>query len=101
MRKNFSTLAELFNEMYKLGIENMEGFHKDIITDTEAITLHAKSEGEHFIAYWMVRKNGTHLRPTAYQAAEVAVDWGKQYLFTAKIQREEDGYSLEIIDKAA
>lgn len=97
MKQTFKTKSELFNEMYRLGIKNLTGFHNDIVIDVNEITSDDE-KSDYLTYYWVVRKNGTHLCITAYKAAELATSWKKEYIFTALIRKDDDGYSLKIIE---
>jgi len=101
MKKEFSTLAELFNEMYELAIKNMDMFLTDVLHDTECIANFPKEKIDDLFCYWVVRKHGTQLQTDTYKAAAYARDWKEEYCFTAIIKGgdhcENGGYSLEII----
>lgn len=95
--KRFQTKEQLVNEMYKLGIQNMSGFQTDLNHDAEEISK-LDEECDYFTTYWVVRKHGTHMRATAFDAASIANAWSKEFLFAAKIRKERDneGFTLEI-----
>lgn len=97
--KTFKTVSELFNEMYKLGIQNMSSFYKDLITDTEVIEESLKEGNSEFHIYWIVREHGTHISFYMLDAAKKASNWKKEYKFTARIQGLGDEFIFEIIDK--
>lgn len=98
--KRFLTKEELINEMYKLGIQNMNGFQTDLIKDAEEIS-ELDEECDYFTLYWVVRKNGTHTRATAFDAASIAYAWNKEFCFACKIRKERgnEGFTLEKLDQ--
>jgi len=101
MKKEFQTLTELYNEMYKLAIRNMAVNLTDVIFDTKALQK-LIDEDVPLFNYWVVRKAGTELTSFANEAAKYAVIFHNEYCFTAKLTSgdhcENGGYAIEIID---
>lgn len=87
MKKTFNTLSELFNEMYKLGIQNIDSFLTDVIKDVETIKEVAE-QCDTFTFYWIVRKHGTYLKENLQEAGEAYYVWREDVVFTQKIVKE-------------
>lgn len=98
--KRFETKEELFREMFTLSIKNVEGFFAaDVLPDVDGIKNAVHNHPDAYLAfYWVVRKHGTHLYTTAFKAAQCAHEWSNEYIFTAKILKDDNCFIFRIID---
>lgn len=94
MKKTFKNEAELFNEMMKLVILNVEGYQTDVLVDINYI----KGKGSICSPYyWMVRTRGTSIKDTEREIDEDIKAWNNEYKFKAIIKLGKE-FSLEIVD---